>query len=251
MNYTYTIILINLLIWGSWIWRYHVYPYYLKQSIKAQLSHHPDGDRYKQIDRFLTAVFNNTRSRWISRHDRRQLNKLEDGFTYGEVDCLSFMTILDKTHPKPGERFVDLGSGAGKAVMTAAITFDLGQSIGVELLPSLCELAKEKIKKARIKLTSDPSDFAQISLERLTRIEIITDDFLHVDLTHCDILFVNATCLNALTWQTIQKKLSHLKVGSRVIVTTKKILDDAFQLTYQGRTLMSWGMNSIYIYTKC
>ncbi len=250
MNYTYAIILINLLVWGSWLWRYHLQSYYLKQNIRSQLNNHPDGERYKKIDEFLSKVFGSARSRWISRQDRQRFNKQDDSFTYGEVDCLSFMTILEKTQPQSSEIFFDLGSGAGKAVMTAALTFDLSQSVGVELLPGLCELAKERVKKAQAMLTSYDRPFSETSLERLSRIQIITNDFLHVDITHCDILFINATCLNYSTWQNIQEKLLQLRVGSRVIVTTKKILHEQFQLLYQGRTLMSWGMNSIHIYVR-
>lgn len=250
MNYTYAIILINLLVWGSWLWRYHIHSYYLKQNIRSQLNSHPDGERYKKIDAFLINVFGSARSRRISRQDRQRFNKQDDSFTYGEVDCLSFMTTLEKAQPKPSEIFFDLGSGAGKAVMTAALTFDLAQSVGVELLPGLCELAKERVKKAQTMLMSYDSPFSETSLERLSRIQIITDDFLHVDITHCDILFINATCLNYATWQHIQEKLLQLRSGSRVIVTTKKILHEQFQLLYQGRTLMSWGMNSIHIYVK-
>lgn len=246
----YAIILINLLIWGTWLWRYHIHWHYLKQKIRAQLKEHPESERYNKIDLFLTRVFSHARSRWISQQDRQQLKKQDDSFTYGEVDCLSFMSTLDKTQPQQGEIFFDLGSGAGKAVMTAALTFDLAQSIGVELLPRLCELAKQRIHKAQTMLSSEETSFSKTSLERLARIQIVTDDFLHVDITHCNILFINATCLSYSTWQNIQNKLLQLKTGSRVIVTSKKILLEPFRLVYQGRTLMSWGMNSIHIYIK-
>lgn len=38
---------------------------------------------------------------------------------YGEIDFFSFAAIMEKVGPEPGEVFVDLGHGTGRAVVAA------------------------------------------------------------------------------------------------------------------------------------
>lgn len=38
---------------------------------------------------------------------------------YGEIDFFSFAAIMEKVEPQPGELFVDLGHGTGRAVVAA------------------------------------------------------------------------------------------------------------------------------------
>lgn len=246
MNTLYLLIIINLIIWSAWLWRYHIQTYLLKRSLREQIKQLPRGATLLQIDHFLTKVFQHTASRWQSHKDRQALNKQDENFTYGEIDCLAFMTLLEQTHPQSGDIFFDLGSGSGKAVMTAALAFDFDQSIGVELLPGLCELARQRIQKAASLITTCPDILAS----RLQRIQIINQDFMQIDLTKCTILFVNATCLSDTIWKNLQQHFLQLPVGSRVIVTTKEIILDVFQLTSQSRTLMSWGLNTTRIYVR-
>eukprot|EP00435_Cladocopium_sp_Y103_P058758 s35_g20.t1 len=78
-----------------------------------------------------------------------------DGFTYGEVGLLSFLRLLDRVmslqedfkqnglQAKSRGVFYDLGCGAGKALVLAAlhrIGFD--RCVGVELLPGLATAAR-------------------------------------------------------------------------------------------------------------
>ncbi len=250
MNYFYVFILINIIIWTPWLWRYRIKPYDEKKKLYALLGSHPNKERCLKTITLLMLLYQDVRTDQVSRKERKRLRIEEDNFIYGEVDFLSFITILDRVQPQSGEIFCDLGSGAGKAVFTAALNFDFAETLGVEYLPGLCELANEQIKKAQVIIQAQYADFAGEYLKRLKSIQFIQEDFLKIDLKKCHIVFINATCLNYHTWEKLLEKLLSLTSGSRVILTTKKIQHELFEPIYQGVELMSWGMNSLNIYRK-
>ena len=52
---------------------------------------------------------------------QRAAGVFRDGIQYGEVSAASFARCLEWVTPTAGEVFYDLGSGTGKAVLTAAV----------------------------------------------------------------------------------------------------------------------------------
>ena len=64
-----------------------------------------------------------------------------DGIQYGEVSAASFARCLEWVTPVAGEVFYDLGSGTGKAVLTAAALHPLAAAYGIEIQPRLHEAA--------------------------------------------------------------------------------------------------------------
>lgn len=57
--------------------------------------------------------------------------------TYGEVDLEGFAEVLMSVAPQPGEIFVDLGSGTGRAVFCAAAIAPWKRVVGVEFVRDL------------------------------------------------------------------------------------------------------------------
>jgi len=56
-------------------------------------------------------------------------------FVYGEILPSSMAVVLEAMAPKPGETFVDLGSGAGKTVLLAALLYpELNRCVGLEMM---------------------------------------------------------------------------------------------------------------------
>ncbi len=218
--------------------------------MNSKLENHPNGKNFKNILTLLLTLFQSVKGTSISLKDRHKLKIQDDAFVYGEIDFLSFMFILDKVKPQVGEVFYDLGSGAGKAVFTAALNYDLSRSVGIELLPGLSEQSKKLIEDTRNLVKLQFANFNDLYSKRLSSIEIINADLLKCDFTDADIIFVNATCFSETSWEKILEKFLSLKSGSRVITTSKTILDPAFQLVESELELMSWGMNSVYIYKK-
>lgn len=241
MIYSFGLIALSSIILIAWCWRYVLKPHFTKNQLRNYFNHHPNGNELKKIEKSLKLLYKNTPSSFISYCDRKRLKIEEDAFTYGEIEFLSFFLILDIVKPKSHEVFYDLGSGSGKAVFATACYGEISKCYGIELLPKLYQLAKNKIIKAKAH---------HFLRDKSSRISFLNKNFLDMDFTDADIVFINATCLSHPSWEKIQEKLLKLKSGSRIIVTTKKILNNHFAVIYQGMTLMSWGVNSINIYQK-
>lgn len=240
----------NLIVWIPWLWRYKIKPGREKRHMHDKLENHRDSQKFKKTLTLLLTIFQSVKSTNISIKDREKLKIEDDAFIYGEIDFLSFMFILDKIKPQVGEVFYDLGSGAGKAVFTAALNYDLSRSVGIELLPGLSLKSKELIKEARSIVKLQLASSGDLYSKRIDSIEMINADLLKSDCTDADIIFVNATCFSETTWEKLLEKFMALKTGCRIITTSKTIWNPSFQLLESELELMSWGMNSVYIYKK-
>ena len=67
--------------------------------------------------------------------------------TYGDSSFDAVLTGLRVARLAAGGVFIDLGSGSGRCVLTAALLFGLSRSIGIELLPALHEQAAEPLRR--------------------------------------------------------------------------------------------------------
>lgn len=186
----------------------------------------------------LQTLYATINANMISLNERKRLGNDDDAFTYGEIDVLSLRHLLSNLKPKKGDVFYDLGCGCGKAVFTAALYFDLSKSCGIELLPALYEVAETRLEKAQ----------PYLSQNKLACIHFINDNFLNCDFSDGDIILIIATCYSYPTWERLVEKMTSLKPGSRIIVATKKIQHEQFELISTSRVSMSWGMNSIHVY---
>lgn len=212
-------------------------PYYLQD--------HPKKLLLEKSLALFTVLYANTNSVEVARQDRKNLPHDSDAFVCGEIQFLPFFAILDSLKPKPGEMFYDLGSGAGKAVLTAGLCFDFAKVKGIEILPGLSNLANTKLEEAKKYAGEDV-----VLLNKLAVIQFVKDDFLDQNFSDGDIIFVAATCFNYSLWDELVKRLAALKVGARVIVTSKKIDHPQFELISESCEVMSWGENSVFIYVK-
>jgi precorrin-6B methylase 2 len=238
-----------IVVWANWVWRYWYKPRMAKLELKAFLERHPNGEIFLRQEKLLKTLYGHFNAERVSQRDRKIYKKDEDAFTYGEIVFLSFILVLDKVKPQPGEVFYDLGSGSGKAVFAAALAFPFSRCCGVELLPGLHRLAQAQISKARA-LVQINNASPETLLAKIDHVEFVQADMLDVDFKEADVIFINATCLHQLTWAAMVEKLVKLKTGSRVIVTSKKLVHPEFVLLSEGMELMSWGMNSLRVYVK-
>lgn len=216
-----------------------------QNTLPSYLQNHPKKILLEKAHSLFTVLYANVNSAEISRRDRENLLNDEDAFTCGEIQFLPFFAILDSIKPKPNEVFYDLGSGAGKAVFTAALCFDFSRVQGIEVLPGLSRLANAKLEQAQ-RLANNDTDLAN----KLRPIQFVQADFLNQDFSDGDVIFIAATCFNYATWDKLVNKLEALKEGARVVVTSKKITHAQFELMSESCELMSWGENSVFVYIK-
>jgi precorrin-6B methylase 2 len=201
-------------------------------------------------DRCLTVykhLFSDINAFAVSLKERREKDLMGDTtYTYGEIMFYSFVRILEKAQPKPGEIFYDLGSGSGKAVFIAALVFDFAKVYGIEKLDGLFELSQQQLEK----LENQP-ERKKLLPNKAINVQFIHHDFLTYDFSDGDVVFINATCFRGEMFNQIIAKLLKLKVGSRVILGSASLENvGGFELQYQNLHLMGWGLNMVRIYQR-
>ena len=181
-------------------------------------------------------------------------------------------------------KFVDIGSGTGKAVYIAAMTQPLlTHAIGIEILPSLSSLATdvqrrweetwkdvfyhEKLEEDGILGTinnfisslsggSSDGNLSSSSSQQPKRQEgDVEIQFLHGDAImmgeewwlDAHIVFMNSTCFSVSLFRQFAVLCEGLEAGSFVITTTRVLPSDKFELLEQTSMLESWGTSTVYI----
>ena len=166
-------------------------------------------------------------------------------FVYGELASMHeyFRIFSFSSNLKEKCIFCDLGSGLGKANLVVAAMFPVAQSIGIERIPKMNDLALdqqclfEKIIAPRVK--NNP------------RISFLCSNVLKSceNWLCSDVVFVNS-----LTWTTsvlkkIKKQLENLKPGCEIF-TSSEFSSKLLLLTQTIRTEMNWGVISMYLYLR-
>ncbi len=229
---------------------YYLRPQQTRLKLNETLQYHPDWKRVKRTERLFNALYRHVRGKAISSVTRRLRGIKSDEFVYGEIEFISFFFILEKIKPQAGEIFYDLGSGTGKAVFAAALGFDFSKACGIELLPALYQKAEAQRLQCKNLLLRQETAFTEVYLKKLATVEFMNASFLEADFSDADIVYVAATCLGEATWGELIEKLAELKIGSRIIVATKTIQHEAFELLESRAELMSWGLCRVNRYQK-
>lgn len=228
------------IILGWWLRRYIIIPYFERKRLLAAIP-----NPVKQCYAFINNLYQNIDATALSKQIRQRQNIQDDAFVYGEIEVLSFAYMLEITKPKPGDIFYDLGCGSGKAVFTAALLYDFSKCYGVELLQPMYQLCCQQQSKFTQLLTE-----LHLDVTRAERIEFIHNNILHVDFSDADVVFINATAFFGDLWDAIVQRLYQLKPGARIILSSRKLPESDFALLSDKRQLMSWGMNSVFIYRR-
>lgn len=203
--------------------------------------------QYDRCLRIFNKVYENVNAFQLSADERKAKNIENDRtLIYGEVTFYNFVKVLEYANVQSREVFYDLGSGGGKAVFIAGLTFDLAKVCGIEKLDTLYELSTSLL----VKLKNMP-EAKNLLPDKQINIEFIHDDFMKVDISDADIVFINATCYSGIFWNDIVAKFHKLKVGTRIIITSQKIEEiGGFEQKYSNIHLMSWGMAYVTIYQR-
>jgi hypothetical protein len=181
----------------------------------------------------------------ISLRYRKQEDITHNQYIHGEIIFSSFSDILAFVKPKKNEIFYDLGCGGGKAIFTAALLYPDIIVRGVESLPPLYDLC-QSLQCSLVKMMRDSQYFKHHPLN----VEFISGDLTAIDFSEANIVYLNVTCFDSDIWERICEKLEALPVNARVIITSKYLNSENFDLIDQQSHLMSWGMNTVNIYLK-
>jgi hypothetical protein len=194
----------------------------------------------------------------------------EGGLIYGEMQRFELENYFAAVQPflPPGGVMVDLGSGLGKVVMTAALTLPFTRCVGIELMNYRHRLAQERLVKlltlARQGLEALPQPLTPDTplllpsgqqangrhlLELGARIAFIESDMFKVDVRGASLVFLYSTCFGPLMDALSNKLARELPEGALVSTTTYPIKHPAFRLleSFPPGTL-SW--TSVMIYQR-
>ena len=124
----------------------------------------------------------------VEKKRQRDAGEMLDGIQYGEVSTSAFAEALAWMNPNPGESFIDLGSGTGKAVLTAAAAYSLASATGVQILRPLhdaavsalgrcvaqCFAQRRKTLRNNLKGYLDDAALEQLGIDPGARAETLT-----------------------------------------------------------------------------
>ena len=161
-------------------------------------------------------------------------------FVYGEIAAHGLRELLQRAQPMAGDVFYDLGSGSGKAVMTAALLYPQILAKGIEYLPEMCDLS-QRLSKTLLASLDIPDQ----------QMHFIHGDLNVSDLSDASVVFINATGFFDASYQALVETLSRLRSGTRIIIASKKLPENLFhQQAYFPEIPMNWGNSQSYLYTR-
>lgn len=134
------------------------------------------------------------------------------GVQYGEINASSFASALDRLAILPGETFVDVGSGTGKAVLTAAALYPLKRATGVEIQKPLHAAALLALEGLTISLVST-----------IAEVKFVLGDAFQYDWQNYDVIFVNAAVFTQEMLDQVDHGAEFLSIGARILICTRPL----------------------------
>jgi SAM-dependent methyltransferase len=200
---------------------------------------------FQKAKEIFNLLFEGVNGYKLSFESRTQLGFYDQGLTYGEIFFDTFYKMLEKTQPKEGEVFYDLGSGTGKAVFVAHLLFPFSKTVGIEILPTLYQASKTILKKYEKEVRPKI-----LEKKNQQKIEFILGDFLKIDFSDADVVFANSTCFSQQMIDKLETSFLSLKKGARIMTLTKKLTNKNFYLFDSLIYKQSWGEATVNFYVK-
>jgi hypothetical protein len=226
------------------------------------------------------ALFNRVRSldwdvaREASREERRSMGKMRDGtLTYGEVPFSAMREILQTvdairredlgidSHTISDCDFVDLGSGAGRPCIAAAILHQFKSCHGVEILKDLHDLAEA----ARSEYEQVLESVSSSNLPPVTHTRDISlycgsifdlNVFNWVQLQGNGVILANSTCFSPDMFVQMAS-LARDTHRDNIIITFSNDLEDGvpmsqrnFEILRAQKLKMSWGYADVFYHRR-
>lgn len=187
---------------------------------------------------FFNSVFSQVDGHAVSQSERKRLDVgHQNEFTYGEVEFLGLAAVLELCEPRAGQVFWDLGCGAGRALLAAALLYPRLKVNGVEYLPELCELCKRTVSHLETDLP-------------LARMTVLQGDILEVDWSNASIVYASSICFSDELMEGVAAKAASLRLGAKFLTLKPLPSSKYFVLRQSIRVRMTWGKAAVYILEK-
>ena len=185
---------------------------------------------------------------------------------YGEIRYPTFLALVERCvdlfrngggdaalKVKPGSgamgrapaSFIDLGSGAGRPVFAAAMSYPFAVATGVELVEPLHTLAaKLGGFYERLFLPKFGAAWAG------QKLALVNGDLLVHDWSGSDIVFCHCTCFGEALLKQFAKLCEKLAPGAIVVTVSHLLRTNLFEMVHTAPYVMTWGEGTVYIYRR-
>ena len=173
--------------------------------------------------------------------------------TYGELDLEFFEELLALVRPRADEIFIDIGSGCGRLVCSAALQHEWRRAIGIEVVRGLHEEAIAmhlRVARAATEhgVPMRPCEFlCELGETAVPRLFASPDSEATGTATTC-VVFVYATtwpCAPGFKLVGLSELLgTHLRRGSRVVVVGRRLVSEAPHGGWRFRAIGDWTWRS-------
>ena len=155
----------------------------------------------------------------------------------------------------PDGNFYDIGSGSGKGVISAALSYPFKKCIGIEFLENLYKLSDEikKMYDENIKKQFETYNNLFEGFNKPVNVSFSNADFLKETWNEPSVILANSTCFSVDLMVEIGKKANKECPSGTIIITfTKRIpgLTTDWELKDGFRRLMSWGAGTVYVHRR-
>lgn len=175
----------------------------------------------------------------IAKSQERRIERTKSSPTYGEIMPAATVQLIDALNLGRKDVFVDLGSGVGKVVVTAALRSRVGRAIGVEL-------AKGRHRRGLGVVETAETE----GLWRPGVVELRNEDVLRTALGDATVLYTCSTAFPYAFTERLARRVQGL--GRAVRFVTLQELDDdlpGFALDSVLRLDMSWARKrKVHVY---
>lgn len=187
----------------------------------------------------------------IAEDDIRQWIIHDGSLIYGELTKQELQNYFQEITKllRHTDQFIDLGSGLGKVVMTAALSLPFRSCVGVELMPYRHELALRRfegfcqaITRELEKLPSDPTPAQSLVNETSPcckveqfrqvpqRVAFRLEDMFASNVSQASLIFIYSTCFGSIMHKIADKLANEAPEGCLVSATSYTINHPGFRL---------------------
>ena len=147
--------------------------------------------------------------------------------------------------------FVDLGSGAGRALLAAAEAFGFRRVLGIELMQGYNAAAQLLLQLAEGGEGEGGHHDAQVAANAAARrsdVRVVHGDFLETPWAdEADIVFASTTVFDEELMRDIAELAAGMRPGAVFISLDKPLPSDAFEIVACAQVFNTWGTAVAYI----
>jgi hypothetical protein len=169
--------------------------------------------------------------------EARQYGVPSRSLVAGEVEFPALAAMLASVGVSSGDRFLDLGSGIGRAVLAFALIYPACSAAGVEIRVPLHEQAM--------------TIASRLAPEVRGRVHLHCGDLFDVAWREANILFVNSTGFDDSVMSRVASKLKDVAPGTRVVTLSQPLPAShslSLQLVSRAPFRMTWGNATVFVY---